>query len=98
MQRELFGLVDWFVVLNETGRRMLVSNGSSAAKIVLNRLGLSHAAAHTEARARGSPDAERPYASATSGGFTRPRVWWSSRMRCPRSRLRSRFISTSAGR
>jgi glycosyltransferase involved in cell wall biosynthesis len=42
MQRELFGLVDWFVVLNETGRRMLVSNGSSADKIVLNRLGVSH--------------------------------------------------------
>jgi glycosyltransferase involved in cell wall biosynthesis len=42
MQRELFGLVDWFVVLNETGRRMLVSNGSSAEKIVLNRLGVSH--------------------------------------------------------
>jgi glycosyltransferase involved in cell wall biosynthesis len=42
MQRELFGLVDWFVVLNETGRRMLVSNGSAAEKIVLNRLGVSH--------------------------------------------------------
>ena len=42
MQRELFELVDWFVVLNETGRRMLVSNGSPAEKIVLNRLGVSH--------------------------------------------------------
>ena len=42
MQRELFGLVDRFVVLNETGRRMLVSNGSPAEKIVLNRLGVSH--------------------------------------------------------
>ena len=42
MQRELFGLVEWFVVLNETGRRMLVSNGSAAEKIVLNRLGVSH--------------------------------------------------------
>jgi len=42
MQRELFGLVDWFVVLNETGRRMLVSNGSPAEKLVLNRLGVSH--------------------------------------------------------
>jgi glycosyltransferase involved in cell wall biosynthesis len=42
MQRELFGLVDRFVVLNETGRRMLVSNGSPGEKIVLNRLGVSH--------------------------------------------------------
>jgi glycosyltransferase involved in cell wall biosynthesis len=42
MQRELFELVDRFVVLNETGRRMLVANGSPAEKIVLNRLGVSH--------------------------------------------------------
>jgi glycosyltransferase involved in cell wall biosynthesis len=42
LQRELFGLVDRFVVLNETGRRMLVSNGSPAEKIVINRLGVSH--------------------------------------------------------
>jgi len=41
-QRELFGLVDAFVVLNETARRMLTANGSPANKIVLNRLGLSH--------------------------------------------------------
>ena len=45
MQRELFTLVDRFVVLNETGRRMLISNGAPADKIVLNRLGVSHAAA-----------------------------------------------------
>jgi len=42
MQRELLGLVDRLVVLNETGRRMLVSNGSPPEKIVLNRLGVSH--------------------------------------------------------
>jgi glycosyltransferase involved in cell wall biosynthesis len=42
MERELFELVDWFVVLNDTARRMLVSNGSPSAKLVLNRLGLSH--------------------------------------------------------
>lgn len=42
MERELFDLVDWFVVLNDTARRMLVSNGSPASKLVLNRLGLSH--------------------------------------------------------
>jgi glycosyltransferase involved in cell wall biosynthesis len=45
MQRELFTLVDRFVVLNETGRRMLISNGAPADKIVLNRLGVSHATA-----------------------------------------------------
>ena len=48
MQRELFALVDRVVVLNETGRRMLVSNGSSADKIVLNRLGVSHRGAATQ--------------------------------------------------
>jgi glycosyltransferase involved in cell wall biosynthesis len=42
MERELFDLVDWFVVLNDTARKMLVANGSPAAKLVLNRLGLSH--------------------------------------------------------
>jgi glycosyltransferase involved in cell wall biosynthesis len=42
MERELFELVDWFVVLNDTARRMLVANGSPAGKLVLNRLGLSH--------------------------------------------------------
>jgi glycosyltransferase involved in cell wall biosynthesis len=42
LQRELFELIDRFVVLNDTGRRMLVSNGAPAAKIVLNRLGVSH--------------------------------------------------------
>jgi glycosyltransferase involved in cell wall biosynthesis len=42
MERELFDLVDWFVVLNDTARKMLVANGSPASKLVLNRLGLSH--------------------------------------------------------
>lgn len=41
MQRELFHLVDAFVVLNETARRMLIANGSPAAKLVVNRLGVS---------------------------------------------------------
>jgi glycosyltransferase involved in cell wall biosynthesis len=41
MQREMFSLVDAFVVLNETGRRMLLANGSPADKLVLNRLGVS---------------------------------------------------------
>jgi glycosyltransferase involved in cell wall biosynthesis len=58
MQRELFALVDRVVVLNETGRRMLVSNGSSADKIVLNRLGVSQRGAVTPStvhRANGAP-------------------------------------------
>src|SRR5262249_9140933 len=41
MQAELFTLVERFVVLNETARRMLIANGSPAEKLVLNRLGLS---------------------------------------------------------
>jgi glycosyltransferase involved in cell wall biosynthesis len=41
MQREMFDLVEHFVVLNETARRMLLANGSPAAKLSLNRLGLS---------------------------------------------------------
>lgn len=40
MQRELFQLVDRFVVLNETARRMLIANGSPTEKITVNRLGL----------------------------------------------------------
>jgi glycosyltransferase involved in cell wall biosynthesis len=52
MQRELFDLVDWFVVLNETGRRMLLSNGSPGRKIILNRLGLSH----TQVTSKPGPD------------------------------------------
>ena len=41
LQTELFDLVERFVVLNDTARRMLIDNGSPAGKIVLNRLGLS---------------------------------------------------------
>jgi glycosyltransferase involved in cell wall biosynthesis len=40
MQRELFQLVDRFVVLNETARRMLIANGSPTEKIAVNRLGV----------------------------------------------------------
>jgi glycosyltransferase involved in cell wall biosynthesis len=41
MQRELFGLLDKFVVLSDTARRMLVADGASAGKVVVNRLGVS---------------------------------------------------------
>jgi glycosyltransferase involved in cell wall biosynthesis len=43
LQREMFTLVERFVVLNDTARRMLIANGSPAGKLVLNRLGLGHA-------------------------------------------------------
>jgi glycosyltransferase involved in cell wall biosynthesis len=49
MQHELFGLLDAFVVLNDTARRMLVANGSPADKLVLNRLGLSQRTARKPA-------------------------------------------------
>jgi glycosyltransferase involved in cell wall biosynthesis len=42
-QRELFDLIECFVVLNETARRMLLSNGSPAGKIAINRLGVGQA-------------------------------------------------------
>lgn len=41
LQRELFDLVDSFVVLNETARRMLLANGSDSSKIAVNRLGVA---------------------------------------------------------
>ena len=41
MQRELFEIVERFVVLNDTAYRMLVADGSPADKIAVNRLGLS---------------------------------------------------------
>src|SRR5205814_6461494 len=41
LQRELFRLLDRFVVLNETARHMLIADGAPAAKIVINRLGIS---------------------------------------------------------
>jgi glycosyltransferase involved in cell wall biosynthesis len=40
-QRELFDLVERVFVLNESGRAMLISNGSPAAKLSINRLGTS---------------------------------------------------------
>lgn len=41
MQRELFEIVERFVVLNETAYRMLVADGSPADKLTINRLGVS---------------------------------------------------------
>jgi glycosyltransferase involved in cell wall biosynthesis len=41
MQRELFEIVERFVVLNDTAYRMLVADGSPKDKIAVNRLGLS---------------------------------------------------------
>ena len=41
-QRELAGLADFQVVLNESGRRILIANGVPIERIVLNRLGIDH--------------------------------------------------------
>jgi hypothetical protein len=41
MQRELFGLLHAFVVLNDTARRILVAMAPLPASIVVNRLGVS---------------------------------------------------------
>jgi glycosyltransferase involved in cell wall biosynthesis len=43
MQRRLVELTDRMVVLNDTARTMLIANGAPPEKIVLNRLGISHA-------------------------------------------------------
>jgi glycosyltransferase involved in cell wall biosynthesis len=42
MQRRLVAVVDRMVVLNDTARTMLIANGATDTKIVLNRLGVSH--------------------------------------------------------
>jgi glycosyltransferase involved in cell wall biosynthesis len=57
MQREMFALAESVIVLNETGRRMLVSNGSPAAKVVLNRLGVSYSNLAPKAPATVQPTA-----------------------------------------
>jgi len=41
MQRELFDLVERFIVLNEAAYRMLAADGSPADKLSINRLGVS---------------------------------------------------------
>ena len=52
MQRELFEIVERFVVLNETAYRMLVADGSPADKLTINRLGLSQ----SDVRRKPGPD------------------------------------------
>jgi glycosyltransferase involved in cell wall biosynthesis len=63
LQREMFSLVERFVVLNETGRRMLLANGAPAAKLVLNRLGVSF----VNGPRKRSPDAQPTTAPVTFG-------------------------------
>jgi glycosyltransferase involved in cell wall biosynthesis len=46
MQRELFTLLECGVVLNGTASRMLLANGAPAAKIAINRLGVSQVPIH----------------------------------------------------
>jgi glycosyltransferase involved in cell wall biosynthesis len=64
MQRELFELIERFVVLNTTAERMLVANGSPAAKLAINRLGLSH----EHVVAKPGPD-ERPTTAPVRFGY-----------------------------
>jgi glycosyltransferase involved in cell wall biosynthesis len=64
LQRELFELVDRFVVLNDTAREMLIANGSPASKLTLNRLGLSH----TEVRRKPAPE-QQPTSRPVRFGF-----------------------------
>jgi glycosyltransferase involved in cell wall biosynthesis len=64
MQREMFELVDAFVVLNETARRMLLSNGAPPAKLLLNRLGIGCAT-----MARKAPPAARPTSMPVAFGY-----------------------------
>ena len=56
MQRRLVELTDRNVVLNETARGMMIANGVPAARLVLNRLGVSHdGLASKPARATAAP-------------------------------------------
>jgi glycosyltransferase involved in cell wall biosynthesis len=54
-QRQLEALTDRIVVLNETARRMLMANGCPAAKLVVNRLGVSQFMGSPRTRPAASP-------------------------------------------
>ena len=73
MQREMSALAESVVVLNETGRRMLASNGSPEDALVLNRLGVSYANLAPKPPAAVRPTVA-PSASAISAGSIRPRL------------------------
>jgi glycosyltransferase involved in cell wall biosynthesis len=64
MQRELFEIVERFVVLNETAYRMLVADGSPEQKLAINRLGVSQ----TSVIRKPGPDA-RPTQRPVRFGF-----------------------------
>jgi glycosyltransferase involved in cell wall biosynthesis len=64
MQRELFEIVERFVVLNQTAYRMLIADGSPVEKLAINRLGLSQ----TGVRRKPGPDV-RPTARPVRFGF-----------------------------
>jgi glycosyltransferase involved in cell wall biosynthesis len=64
MQRELFQMVERFVVLNETAYRMLLADGSPAEKLAINRLGVSQ----TGVLRKPGPD-ERPTRKPVRFGF-----------------------------
>jgi glycosyltransferase involved in cell wall biosynthesis len=64
MQRELFEIVERFVVLNETAYRMLLADGSPAEKLAINRLGVSQ----SRVTPKPGPD-ERPTRKPVHFGF-----------------------------
>ena len=87
MQRELFGLVDTFVVLNETARRMLIADGAPGGQD--RRQSPGH-----------QPDGHRPQAGARSradrapGALRLPRTSRTRRRDCWSWRAPSRAIPT----
>ncbi|MCU1385979.1 MAG: hypothetical protein JWL71_4676 [Acidobacteria bacterium] len=64
MQRELFDIVERFVVLNETAYQMLVADGSPASKLSVNRLGVSQ----SDVTRKPGPD-QRPTRTPVHFGF-----------------------------
>ena len=64
MQRELFDIVERFVVLNQTAYRMLVADGLPVHKLAVNRLGVSQSGM----RRKPGPD-DRPTTTPVRFGF-----------------------------
>ena len=74
MQRELFEIVERFVVLNETAYRMLVADGSPKDKLADQSPRTQPERRHAEAGARRSADEEARCISGSPGGSIRRRA------------------------
>ena len=74
MQRELFEIVERFVVLNDTAYRMLVADGSPAEKLAINRLGLSQNEVVAQAVARPAADDRSRCVSASPAVCIQPKA------------------------